>query len=84
MTLCKEGKYKIGGSHFCENIFDFWSYKKPLTVAEGLNTGVFIQKFGLFQFSKWLRLAKSNNHGILIVLLVLNDWTRVNTKSYSE
>ena len=48
--------------------------------VEGSYLGVSILKFGLFQFSKWLCSDKNNNLGILVELLVLNDW---NAKSYS-
>ena len=52
--------------------------------VEGSNPGASILKFGLFQFSKWLYLDKNNNLGISVVLLVINDWTGVNAKSYLE
>ena len=39
--------------------------KKKLKV-KGSNQGISILQFGLFQFSKWLRLDKSNNLGILV------------------
>ena len=52
--------------------------------VEGSNLGLSILKFGLFQFLKWLCLEKNNNLGILVVLLVLNDLTSINAKSYSE
>ena len=52
--------------------------------VEGSNPGLFILKFGLLQFSKWLCLDKSNNFGISVASLVQNDWTSVNAKSYSE
>ena len=39
--------------------------------VEGANPGISILKFGLFQFSKWLRLDKNNNLGILVALLVI-------------
>ena len=56
----------------------------PMLKVEGSNPGASILKFGLFQFSKWLCLDKNNNLRILVALLVLNDWTGVNAKSYSE
>ena len=56
----------------------------PMLKVEGSNPGAAILKFGLFQFSKWLCLDKNNNLGISVALLVLNDRTRVSTKSYSE
>ena len=56
----------------------------PMLKVEGSNPGASILKFGLFQFSKWLCLDKNNNLGISVALLVLNDWTGVNAKSYSE
>ena len=52
--------------------------------VKGSNPGASILKFGLFQFSKWLCLDKNNNLKISVALLVLNDWTGVNAKSYSE
>ena len=45
----------------------------PMLKFEGLNLGTSILKFSLFQFSNWLNLDKYNNHGILIVVLALND-----------
>ena len=52
--------------------------------VKGSNPGASIFKFGLFQFSKWLCLDKNENLWISVALLILNDWTTVNAKSYSE
>ena len=52
--------------------------------VEGSNPGASILKFDLFQITKWLCLDKNNNLGISVALLVLNDWTGINAKSYSE
>ena len=56
----------------------------PMLKVEGSNPGASILKFGIFQFSKWLYLDKNNNLGISVALLVLNVWTGVNAKSYSD
>ena len=61
----------------------FQSIINPMLKVEGSGPGASIQKFGLLQFSKWLGLD-NNNLGILVALLALNDWTRINAKSYSE
>ena len=37
-----------------------------------------------FSISKWLPLDKNNNLGILVALLVLNVWTSISAKNYSE
>ena len=56
----------------------------PMLKVEGSSLGTSILEFDLFQFSQWLPLDKNNNLGISVMLLVLNDWTSNNAKSYSE
>ena len=46
---------------------------KPMFKVKCSNLGLFTLKFGLLQFSKWLRLDKNNRLGILVALLVLAD-----------
>ena len=76
-TLYKTEPWWLSGL-MCQSIIN------PMLKVEGSNPGASILKFGLFQFSKWLCLDKNNNLGISVALLVLNDWTGVNAKSYSE
>ena len=47
--------------------------QQTMLKVEGSNPGIYILKLDLFQFSKWLRLDKNYNLGILVALLVLND-----------
>ena len=50
--------------------------------VEGSNPGISILKFGIYPFSKGLRLDKNNNLEISVELLVLSDWISINAKSY--
>ena len=47
--------------------------QETILKVKGLIPGISILKFGLFLFSKWLRLEKNSNLGISVALVVLND-----------